>query len=291
MLKCFNPYVRSTDAPGRNFDYSRKKRLRHTPFPCGKCEACKAKRKLEWSNRLYLEASQYKNKVLHVTLTYEDEHLPKDGNLSPKDFIDFMKRLRRSLEYHHDDIKVKYFCRGEYGPKTQRPHFHLILFGLGPEFEELILKSWKHGFIKVQLVEEKTCHYVAGYTTKKLEQKLPDHIKLREYQSQSGGIGSRYADNLALTLSRSPHYKGEPVTYVTKGKKKIGVGRYIRLRVGEKLKKLGRPYCEKKIRLLENIYIYYFKQFHGVDFYNRILEDCRKYARMFVTPKFKFKGA
>lgn len=66
-----------------------------------------------------------------------------------KDFQDFMKRLRQNLirnySYDIEKFPFKVFNCSEYGPKTQRPHFH-CLFKIRPEFEEIfravILKSW-----------------------------------------------------------------------------------------------------------------------------------------------------
>lgn len=59
-----------------------------------------------------------------LTLTYDDEHLPKFGQLVKSDLQDFFKRLRY---YGH---KFKYVAAGEYGELKRRPHFHVALFGL-----------------------------------------------------------------------------------------------------------------------------------------------------------------
>ncbi len=73
-----------------------------------------------------------------MTLTYDDEHLPindyvdSDGvihgkpTLRKRDVQLFLKRLRKNYKY---DNHIKYFCCGEYGGKTFRPHYHLIIFG------------------------------------------------------------------------------------------------------------------------------------------------------------------
>jgi len=61
-----------------------------------------------------------------VTLTYNEEHLPKDGRLKHNDFQRFMKRLRISRGH---EKPVRYFMCGEYGGETSRPHYHAIIFG------------------------------------------------------------------------------------------------------------------------------------------------------------------
>lgn len=58
-----------------------------------------------------------------VTLTYSDDHLPEHGNLVYRDFQLFLKRLRRRV-----GVPVRFFCGGEYGDRTDRPHFHSLLF-------------------------------------------------------------------------------------------------------------------------------------------------------------------
>lgn len=287
MLKCYQPYVRDYNVSDRSWFYSRKARLRKTPFPCGRCEACQMKRKLEWANRLLLESEAYPGCVIHVTLTYNDDCLPADGNLSKKDFINFMKRLRINISRKIDkNLKIKYFCRGEYGPKRLRPHFHVIIFGLDRSHEQVIMDSWDQGFIKLELIQKGTCNYVAGYTSKKLEAKLPAHIETREYQSQSGGIGAKFAEALAKRLAEDKHYKGKPITYIQKGKKKIGVGRYIRNAVGKNLKKYGKKYNDLEVLALEFIYCQYFRRFKT---YKEMLKDCKEKARIFTTPKFRVR--
>ena len=53
--------------------------------PCGKCMACRVKRTMEWSVRILDEASYYKANTF-LTLTYNDENLPKDGSLSKEEY-------------------------------------------------------------------------------------------------------------------------------------------------------------------------------------------------------------
>lgn len=104
---------------------------------CGTCEGCRMDKSRDWANRLLLER-EYWSTAYFVTLTYDDDHVPRSyyadprtGEAQPsltlckKDLQDFLKRLR----YHHKK-PLKFFACGEYGPQTFRPHYHLIIFGL-----------------------------------------------------------------------------------------------------------------------------------------------------------------
>lgn len=111
--------------------------------------------------RVYLPRRKYKQTVLgtYYHPDYSSLYAGKFSCLKKfgkrvgvcfyKDFQDFMKRLRQNLirNYNYDIEKFpfKVFNCDEYGPKTQRPHFH-TLFKIRPEFEEIfraaILKSW-----------------------------------------------------------------------------------------------------------------------------------------------------
>ena len=50
--------------------------------------------------------------------------------LFKQDMVNLFKRVRRNLQYYgiKDVNAFKYFCTGEYGPTTLRPHFHAIIF-------------------------------------------------------------------------------------------------------------------------------------------------------------------
>ena len=93
--------------------------------PCGKCMNCLTNRRESWIIRLIEEFKT--KKATFLTLTYNDENLVyADGEkptLSKRDVQLFLKRLRKSLKK-----SIKYYCVGEYGTRTNRPHYHFILF-------------------------------------------------------------------------------------------------------------------------------------------------------------------
>lgn len=107
-------------------------------LPCGKCIGCRLDRARQWADRCMLEL-QYHDSAYFVTLTYNDQHVPKSyyadpdtGEAQPvltlcrRDVQLFLKRLRKAFP----DDKIRYYGCAEYGPNTYRPHYHIILFGL-----------------------------------------------------------------------------------------------------------------------------------------------------------------
>lgn len=129
-----------------------KDKSRFVQVPCGHCIPCRINKSLEWLIRLEYE-NQCHPYSSFVTLTYNDENLPKDNGLHKADLQKFMKLLR-----FNSSEKYKYYGIGEYGetelkyfsPESLeahgRPHYHLIIFGLKPdcdESRELVFQSWK----------------------------------------------------------------------------------------------------------------------------------------------------
>lgn len=160
--------------------------------PCSKCESCLAAASLQWAIRCHHEASLHE-KNCFVTLTYDDDHLPSDGRLRPKDLSDFWKRLRHSTS-------LRYFACGEYGDNTRRPHYHALMFGVdflgGAQpvtdklyTHEVLADAWGHGMVAVAELNMSTCCYVAGYATKKIGD--PDTFVT---MSKRPGIGHGWFD-------------------------------------------------------------------------------------------------
>lgn len=153
-------------------------------FNCGHCMNCRINYTQMWSLRLIYELSN-SDSASFVTLTYNNENLPLDYGLHKKDVQDFMKRLRKNfaIKYHEFAPKLKYYFVGEYGRRTNRPHYHAIIFNLdnyNPEHRELCAKSWKlcdpWFFDKsrgrasaIQEVTPDDINYVTGYVQKKLD--------------------------------------------------------------------------------------------------------------------------
>lgn len=124
-----------------------------------------------------LESKLHKENCF-LTLTYNDENLPKNNSLKKRDCQLFIKRLRKKVS----PLKIRYFLAGEYGGRKGRPHYHMILFGYLPkdlkylkqtkkeEFiytSEEIEKLWGKGFISVGInMNINSLKYVAKYLSK-----------------------------------------------------------------------------------------------------------------------------
>ena len=117
-------------------------------IPCGRCIGCRLKYSREWADRCMLEASYYKHNWF-LTLTYDDNHLPECHNGSPvhplvkRDLQLFIKRLRKEFPNDH----IRYFACGEYGSKSMRPHYHVLLFNCPLQDLTIHKRDFNNGFI------------------------------------------------------------------------------------------------------------------------------------------------
>lgn len=173
--------------------------------PCGKCLVCRQNRAAEWATRLTHEL-QYYQESCFLTLTYNDDYLPIFSSGLPTlwkpDFQNFMKRYRKKI-----DQKIKYFACGEYGSKTQRPHYHAIILGWQPpgfsdlepapggRFSSKIIQSlWPLGFNTISNATTESIHYTSGYILKKqIRKNDPEEDRTPEFLLSSNGIGEQYA--------------------------------------------------------------------------------------------------
>jgi hypothetical protein len=104
-------------------------------IPCGRCVGCRLEHSRIWAIRCMHEAQLHEYNTF-ITLTYNDDHLPKTKTvptLNKKDLQNFMKRLRRNIELAREkaglpEKKIKYYACGEYGDNFGRPHYHICLF-------------------------------------------------------------------------------------------------------------------------------------------------------------------
>ena len=163
--------------------------------PCGHCIACRIARTREWTIRL-LHESEFWEDTSFLTLTYNDDYLPSDGSLVPRDLTLFFKRLRKDLE--KDKRKIKYYACGEYGDTYGRPHYHAIVFGISPKDKKLVEENWPYGFVRIGTVTYDSCRYVAGYVQKKLYGKGAEIYEekgiLPPFARMSKGLGERYVE-------------------------------------------------------------------------------------------------
>lgn len=233
--QCYNSGLPFGDAVTKSID-----------IPCGKCIGCRLAYSRDWANRCMLEAS-FHDECHFITLTYDDAHLPKNEivdmrtgeikqspvhTLVPRDLQLFMKRLRKNSGQN-----IRFFACGEYGSRTHRPHYHLIVFGLHLDdlhilksnfrgelyyTSDLIEKCWTYGYSMVADVSWDTCAYVARYVVKKIKGSgavlyedfnlVPPFVRM----SLKPGIGRLYYDE-----NKENIYKYDKIVMSTKNGGKI----------------------------------------------------------------------
>ena len=210
--------------------------------PCGKCIGCEADRALDWQTRMVCESYNHDRKCM-ITLTYSDQalnlHKSAGGawanawSLDPRDWQEFMKRLRWHLDGYHNR-KIRFFHCGEYGDDKGRPHLHAAIFGEDwhedrrfyknskrgfPLFKcEALDEIWGHGETLISLFTPETAGYIARYCLKKraLSSKGTHHGSRRaghihpEYQTMSRrpGLGAHFLEKF-----ESDVYPSDEVRY------------------------------------------------------------------------------
>lgn len=139
--------------------------------PCGHCLLCTEKKKKSFAARCMMECQSHDYLPLFVTLTYMPEDLPDNGSLRYKDVMDFLKRLRINLERQYGYTgEIRYACGSEYGSKTHRPHYHLLIWGFPrtgklwhfTNVRQFIRQCWKHGFEVTKQCTDSNCGYYVG---------------------------------------------------------------------------------------------------------------------------------
>ena len=129
-MVCLSPleayYSKELNRTGkRSLVFDKREALSGVPInvPCGQCIGCRLQKSLDWAVRCVHEKSLHEESSF-VTLTYDDEHLPKNGSLVYRDFQLFMKRLRKEFA----PTNIRFYMCGEYGETFSRPHYHACLF-------------------------------------------------------------------------------------------------------------------------------------------------------------------
>lgn len=180
-MACYHPVE---VAVKRKALYGRARVRDKQKVPCGTCAGCRAEQARQWSVRIMHEC-QIRDHAWFLTLTYRDEEIPQYGSLYPEDLREFFKAVRRD----YPAGQVRYYACGEYGDRTQRPHYHAVLFGVD-FLDRVVLRNdggstvwrsstleryWPHGLSEFGSVTPASAAYVAGYVRKKVTKKMdPD---------------------------------------------------------------------------------------------------------------------
>lgn len=222
-MTCFRPLEAWKNSEGgklifgdnHKWDKYRSEKLR---VPCGHCIGCLLDRANDHATRCWCQTQTSDiNECCFITLTYDEQHIPKDRYLKIKDQQDFWKRLR----YYFKNKKIKYFGCGEYGPKTHRPHWHFCVWGYKPTdlkfynynhngdklYTSKELKNiWGNGFVIIGELTYKSACYVSRYCTKKIfkKQKWSKDIGIKpECTICSKGIGLEYWEKYSENIIKN----------------------------------------------------------------------------------------
>lgn len=239
-MRCLHPKTRTYIDPVS-------RQWKSVEYPCGHCIACLHNQQDSWSIRMNETAKAY-GSFIYDTLTFSPHALPLSevsveklsicsepsvekliARYSDRDtgviqvpcversiIRDWIRRGRELFYYyHHYRPNWKYIIFEEYGPKTSRPHFHLMFFGIShADYVKFLAKPWRRemGFTRTKYVrgdtrKDRQCisRYVSKYCSKgSFESPL---VKLglspKPFRSISHGIGEEYLRNSMFDFFRS----------------------------------------------------------------------------------------
>lgn len=231
-----------------------------------------------------MEARMYE-KTWWTTLTYNDDFLPtyfvhpdtgeifehEQGTLDPYQFELFIKRLRKALP----PKTFRFFAVGEYGERTNRPHYHFCIFGYGEEIQPLLESRWTDPVSKFSLgmVDRRKCgpittqnaRYTCGYTLKKLTKINDPRLEGRypEFIRHSKGIGLEFAKRFAASINNESGLAhilatGDIPRSVRYDGRNWPLDRYLREKILEELGikdvllEKGKERFQKEMRRLQN---------------------------------------
>lgn len=196
-----------------------------------------------------------------VTLTYEDEHMPRlpdgRGMLVPSEMQNWLKRLRKAYSSATAGRTLRFYGVGEYGDNSWRPHYHLALFNFpnchyGHSRYSTVVKSccvvcdmvrdtWDRGHVLVAELNTNSAQYVAGYVTKKMTH--PDDPRLDglppEFARMSlrPGIGADAVPHIADTMRdfNLEGLEGDVPSSLRHGRRLLPLGRYLQRKLRKEL--------------------------------------------------------
>lgn len=230
--------------------------------PCGRCVECLRIKASAWTFRLVQEAKRCTS-CAFLTLTYNEQFIPlahwdkshkipahelynkdpydyQSPSLNKPELQKFFKRLRKRT---HN--KIKYYACGEYGTKTERPHYHAIIFNMPLKWindPETIEQCWSlydskeqvyypKGNIDIGKAHEGGFKYVAKYIMKSNLNKFDSRDPREpEFSVMSKNLGDNF-----LTPSMVKHLKDNMTTVIEQHGIKTSMSRYYRKKFMEHL--------------------------------------------------------
>lgn len=109
----------------------------------------------------------------------------------------FLKRLRFHSKKKYNE-EIRFYGVSEYGPRTYRPHWHLLLFfnsdELASSIQQLVSESWSYGRANCELSRGGSAAYVASYVNSNvcLPSLYLQHKEIRARSLHSKGYGNNH---------------------------------------------------------------------------------------------------
>lgn len=150
---------------------------RPVPIPCGKCICCRTSRVSLMEQRAKYEYNNHASAAF-VTFTYDDNHLPFERGFERPTlrrdhlhrFVDSVRHIirnSRTVFPKSIDRNFSFVASGEYGDRFNRPHYHVIFFGLSPQLcKRIFSSSWRYGSIATLPLRQGGIRYVIKYLSK-----------------------------------------------------------------------------------------------------------------------------
>lgn len=215
-------------------------RIDQQTVECRNCIECERDRLNDWVGRCLLEAD-HSDSAYAVTFTY-DESPANDYRKVVLHYEDVQRMLKRIRiwQARQDEAagrpkgfsSTRYICSGEYGKKSARAHWHIVLFFRGevPSIPSIEKRQnwdfWGHGFTYWQPVSGRAFFYTLKYIRK-------SYAKCRRFMMSKGPlIGFRGLEEMGRRWARAGipinrwwyhhpnglHTDGNKVVYRLKGK-------------------------------------------------------------------------
>lgn len=182
--------------------------------------------------RIHHEIKNQQHRGYFLTMTYDEKHVPRGtcGELSLR-FYDiqlYLKRLRKAKYY------AKYICVGEYGGKTSRPHYHVLLWTDAPV--EYLQKNWKSskdgsvlGTIHFGILSMQSAMYTLKYIIQP-KQKFNHDTKVEPTRAQfSKGLGLSYLTTRVYDYHTEDYEN--PVVFSYIDGKRVALPRYYKNKI------------------------------------------------------------
>lgn len=135
--------------------------------------------KCSWRELELMLAANFGSQDLVVTLTYDDEHRPKDKKAGDKCLQKFFRRLRIARRMRGQELRYLYTTEGFHGVRRdeyfgddreledRRVHHHVVLNRVSGDDLEEIRSLWPYGgYVRVEPLDVHYYQELAKYLTK-----------------------------------------------------------------------------------------------------------------------------